>query len=276
MACICPRMTRVVRSLLRQRYGLPISPYLFGGRDTSLVLTTITAFQRCCSFIEQLRQKIFARSSDEKPECSVEKDGCGLMVWRQQRYQGPIQTVWPSRQQLFCIFIDDVWQMMIECWLNKTDCPNLSLLNLMSRRNTYTLDHSKMQRLFIVESKVSFLQFLLSFASNELYLSHFLFHLGIHHGRTVQRSLRATMVERLPTQDQFSLLQLKTRVIKLGVYIPFSERKGLANRKCLYVCPVRVKRTLPARTRTARWVDATWGNSIRGVRIWGQLLIINS
>jgi hypothetical protein len=52
-----------------------------------------TAFQRCCSFIEQLRRKIFALSVDEKPECSVEKDGCGLIVWRQQRYQGPTQTV---------------------------------------------------------------------------------------------------------------------------------------------------------------------------------------
>ena len=32
-------------------------------------------------FIEQLRQRTFALSSDEKPECSVEKNGCGLIVW---------------------------------------------------------------------------------------------------------------------------------------------------------------------------------------------------
>ena len=52
-----------------------------------------TAFKQCCSFIEKLREKIFALSGDEKPECSVEKDGCGLIVWRNQRYQGPKKTV---------------------------------------------------------------------------------------------------------------------------------------------------------------------------------------
>ena len=53
----------------------------------------ITAIQRCCSFIEHLQRKIFTLSPDEKPECSVEKDGCGLIVWRRQRYQGPTQTL---------------------------------------------------------------------------------------------------------------------------------------------------------------------------------------
>ena len=51
-----------------------------------------SAFQRCCSFIEQLRRKIFALSVDEKPNCSVENDGCGLIVWREQRYHDPTQT----------------------------------------------------------------------------------------------------------------------------------------------------------------------------------------
>ena len=43
-----------------------------------------SAFQRCCSFIEQLRQMIVVLSGDEKPEFVVEKDGCGLIVWRGQ------------------------------------------------------------------------------------------------------------------------------------------------------------------------------------------------
>lgn len=51
-----------------------------------------SAFTRCCSFIEELRRRIFDLSWDEKPECSVEKDGCGLIVWRNQKYPGPIQT----------------------------------------------------------------------------------------------------------------------------------------------------------------------------------------
>jgi hypothetical protein len=52
-----------------------------------------SAFKRCCSFIEQLRQKIFALSADAKLECSVEKDGCGLMLWREQRHQGLTQAL---------------------------------------------------------------------------------------------------------------------------------------------------------------------------------------
>ena len=50
-----------------------------------------TAFKRCCSFIEQLRENIFALSPEKEPECSVEKDGCGLMVWHGQRHQRPTQ-----------------------------------------------------------------------------------------------------------------------------------------------------------------------------------------
>ena len=56
-------------------------------------LDSPSAFKRCCSFIEQLRRKIFALSGDAKPHCSVEKDGCGLIVWRKQRYQDPTQSV---------------------------------------------------------------------------------------------------------------------------------------------------------------------------------------
>jgi hypothetical protein len=39
-----------------------------------------TAFQRCCSFIEELRRKMLILSGDEKPQCSTGKDGCGLIV----------------------------------------------------------------------------------------------------------------------------------------------------------------------------------------------------
>jgi hypothetical protein len=46
-----------------------------------------TAFERCCSFIEELRRKILILSGDEKPQCSTEKDGCGLIVWREQRHE---------------------------------------------------------------------------------------------------------------------------------------------------------------------------------------------
>ena len=64
-----------------------------------------SAFERCCSFIHQLRQTIFALSADEKPQCSLEKDGCGLIVWREQPYQVPMHTVWPSRKYAGCIVI---------------------------------------------------------------------------------------------------------------------------------------------------------------------------
>jgi hypothetical protein len=42
------------------------------------------ASERCCSFIQKLRRKIFSLSSAEKPEFPVEKYGCGLIVWREQ------------------------------------------------------------------------------------------------------------------------------------------------------------------------------------------------
>jgi hypothetical protein len=45
-----------------------------------------SAFERCCSFIEELRQRIIALSGNQKLQCSVEKDGCGLIVWREQRH----------------------------------------------------------------------------------------------------------------------------------------------------------------------------------------------
>ena len=52
-----------------------------------------SAFERCCSFIDQLRRKILALSGDQKPDCSVEKDGCGLIVWREQPYRDPTKTL---------------------------------------------------------------------------------------------------------------------------------------------------------------------------------------
>ena len=48
---------------------------------SSNALDDESTFRRCYSVIDQLRQKIFALSGDEKPVCSVEKDGCGLIVW---------------------------------------------------------------------------------------------------------------------------------------------------------------------------------------------------
>ena len=56
------------------------------------------ALSRCWSFIEQLRQRIFALSLDEKPGCCVEKDGCGLVVWSKQQYQSSTPTVWSRRK----------------------------------------------------------------------------------------------------------------------------------------------------------------------------------
>ena len=58
----------------------------FGGIDE------VSAFKSCCSFIEQLRKRIFALSEDEKPQCSVEKDCGGSVVWREWQYQGLTQT----------------------------------------------------------------------------------------------------------------------------------------------------------------------------------------
>ena len=67
--------------------------FCFRRRDYFPDIDSATAFKRCCSFVEELRQKIDVLSRDDKPQCCVEKDGCGLMVWREQRYQGPAWTV---------------------------------------------------------------------------------------------------------------------------------------------------------------------------------------
>jgi hypothetical protein len=67
--------------------------FSFRRRGSFCGLDNESAFKRCCSFIQQLRQMIFALSTDKKPECSVEKDGCGLIVWREQPYQVPIHAV---------------------------------------------------------------------------------------------------------------------------------------------------------------------------------------
>ena len=52
-------------------------------------LHSFALLDRCWSFIEQLRQRIFALASDEKPECSVEKDGSGLIVWPKKAISRP-------------------------------------------------------------------------------------------------------------------------------------------------------------------------------------------
>ena len=46
-----------------------------------------SAFKGCCLFVEQLQRTILALSFNGKSKCFVEKDGCGLIVWREQRYQ---------------------------------------------------------------------------------------------------------------------------------------------------------------------------------------------
>ena len=84
--------------------------------------------QRCGSFIEHPRQKIFAISWNQKPECSVENDGCGLITWREQRYRASTQTLWSCRKQRPCVFLHQVWQLMIYFWIKNTAL-NLSLLN---------------------------------------------------------------------------------------------------------------------------------------------------
>ena len=81
-----------------------------------------SAFKRCCSFIEELRRRILALSSGQTPQCSVEKDGCGLIVWRQQRYQEPIRTLLSSQKQTPCTFRRCVWTNH-SLVLNKNDCP---------------------------------------------------------------------------------------------------------------------------------------------------------
>ena len=98
-------------------------------------LDTDSAFTRCCSFIEQLRRRIFDLSWDEKPECCVEKDGCGMTVWRKQRYPGPRQTRWCSRKQVSCIFLPYVWRLMTYVRV-KLRALNWSHLDVRSREKT--------------------------------------------------------------------------------------------------------------------------------------------
>jgi hypothetical protein len=70
----------------------------FSNGSQSLVL-----LDRCWSFIGQLRQRIFALASDEKPECSVEKDGCGLVVWSKKAISRPNNCLIQRRTGVHCV-----------------------------------------------------------------------------------------------------------------------------------------------------------------------------
>ena len=136
--CIWRQIIPVVKSLLRQRCGSSISPSLFDDADPSLILMTkrhskgvvllSNSFEKTSSLFHQRRN----------PECSVEKDGCGLMVWHGQRHQRPTQPFWSSQKQMSCIFLHDVWRVMIDFGI-KITVRDQSLLNVRSRENTHTL-----------------------------------------------------------------------------------------------------------------------------------------
>ena len=69
---------------------------------------------RCCSFIEQRRQRIFTLALDKKPECSVEKDACGLIVWPKKGISRPNTN---CLIQTRTVVVHWVWQSMIYCWI---------------------------------------------------------------------------------------------------------------------------------------------------------------
>ena len=79
--------------------------FSFRCRDFFYGLDDESAFKRCCSFIQQLQQTIFSLSTDEKLECCVEKDGCGLMIWRTKPYRVPIHTVWTMGNTHILLFL---------------------------------------------------------------------------------------------------------------------------------------------------------------------------
>ena len=90
-----------------------------------------SVFKTCCSVIEKFWEKIFALSGDEKPQCSIEKDG---LVWSygvNSNINVDRRMSYLVENQSFCIFMHDVWQLMIGYWLDK----NASLLGFRLRES---------------------------------------------------------------------------------------------------------------------------------------------
>ena len=143
--------------------------FSFRWEGYSRVLGSDFSFERCCSFIEQLRRKIFALSGDDRPQCFTEKDGCGLIVWREERQQSLAKVVWFGRKQSLYIFVCDIWRIVIEYFLNKNDCP-WCISSQFQAKGQHSYLHSTVRgRKDCLEVTRKYLfRFLVTFASNEL------------------------------------------------------------------------------------------------------------